>query len=343
MLKPLSDVVLVEAVSLEAPLALRLAGALAGRIAGDLGARVFKGEKSNSGARSLNATTAFLDAGKIRLDDDALADALAKADVAIVDSLSEKALSSTPPIIASLSMFMSDVDPTPASEFTLMALGGLLDIVGDPDREPLKLGGRQAAYSAGLAAYTGIAGALCRPREERAEIIRVSMLDTVIWLNWKSVPAPNSTDEPPHRAGPAAEWQVVRCADGWVALVYQEYDWPALCEIVGDDRLRQPRFADRSERMRSAREVAQIIEEGFMRKSRRDLHGLALKHRLPIGPVWSPDELRADSQYMARDFLAPIDVDGRVALTPRLPVMWNGRRFDPTVASVAKTPMAVTS
>lgn len=338
MIAPLNDVVIVESYSADAPVALKLAGALAGRIAADLGARVVKVAETND-ARSA-ASDAFLDAGKEIVAESALPRALAQANVAIVDARMQAKLSTTPIIVASLSMFAPDIDEIPASEFTLMALGGLLDIVGDPEREPLKLGGRQAAYAAGLAAYAGVAAALCRTPLAR-DVVHVSMLDTIVWLNWKSAPT-NDGDEPQRRAGAAAEWRVVRCADGWIALVYQDSDWPALCAIVDDPRLRTPDFTERAERVKRLRDVASIIEQSFITKTRAELRDLALKHRLPIGPVWSPAELRHDPHYAARDFLTPIEINGRFALTPRLPVAWSGHRFQP-VPSAPPVRQAVSS
>jgi len=116
----------------------------------------------------------------------------------------------------------------------------------------------------------------------------------------------------------------VRCADGYVALVYQEPDWAALCDIVGDARLRAPQFGERKERIRRSREIAAIVEERFLSLTRREIHALALARRIPLGPVWSPGELQNDPQTRARGFLASADVDGRAVTMPRLPVLWNG-------------------
>ena len=125
------------------------------------------------------------------------------------------------------------------------------------------------------------------------------MLDVVVWLNWKSVPSrpgqPKLT-----RTGDNAEWQVVRCADGFVALVYQEPDWPALCDIVDDARLRAPALAQRPERIRRSREIASIVEQRFLTMTRREVHALALARRIPLGPVWSPSEMVDDPQTIAR-------------------------------------------
>ncbi|RDJ19779.1 hypothetical protein DWF00_28160 [Bosea caraganae] len=356
-IRPLHDVAIVEAYALDAPLGLRLAGGLAGRIAADLGARVVKlvpqgGDPLDRVAPFIGGTStvaAFLNAGKqiVLEDDEALARQLAEADATILDcglhaGLAD--LADLPAVVAVLSLFKPGAVHGPASAFTVAALGGLLDMVGDPEREPLRLGGHQMAYSTGLAAYAGLAAALCKPKvagRPAPETVQVSMLDTVVWLNWKSAPfvasAPALT-----RAGAAAEWQVVRCADGWIALVYQDADWRALCDMVDDPRLRAPCFLDRAERLRRAGEVTQIIAERFLSRNRKELHAAALARRLPLGPVWSPEDLVADAQNVSRGLFATVDLgEGVEAAMPRLPVIWGGRIFTPDApAPVRREAMA---
>ncbi|WP_343712552.1 CoA transferase [Inquilinus sp.] len=324
--RPLAGVTIVESYAPEAPLMLRLAGGLAGRIAADLGAgvTVLEGPAGDPLRGEAGAVFAFLGAGKRYLPSGgASADRLLRtADAAILDAGPDRPRDRLPPVVALLSPFAEDAGAAPASEFTLMALSGLLDLVGDPEREPLKLAGHQAAYAAGLAAFTGIAAALCRPATRRT--VRVHVLDTLVWLNWKSLPM--TLAPPPTRAGADAEWQVLRCADGWVALVYQEPDWPILRDFVGDPRLAAPDFATRAGRLGRIGEVARIIEAKFLTLTRRQLHDIALDRRLPLGPVWSPREVRAEAQSLARGFPAPV---GDESAVPRLPVIWGGRTFGP--------------
>jgi crotonobetainyl-CoA:carnitine CoA-transferase CaiB-like acyl-CoA transferase len=332
-IRPLADITVVEAFAPGANLALRLAGAMAGRIAADSGARVIVAEADGDPLRGIapfvgkiSAIAAFLNRGKQIVPAREAAQHLGAADVAIMDARAARELRDRPAVVAALSMFKGDAEE-PASEFTMMALGGLLDLVGDPARAPLKLGGHQAAYAAGLAAYTGIAAALCRPRVDGRvprETVHVSMLETVVWLNWKSVSV--RPGEPAlKRTGDAAEWQVVRCRDGFVALVYQEPDWAALCDIVDDARLCAPELAQRTERIRRAREIAGVVEQRFLTLTRREIRELALARRIPLGPIWSPREVAADPQATARGFLGTVSLDGRGVMMPRLPVLWNGR------------------
>lgn len=325
-MRPLAGVTIVESYTPEAPLMLRLAGGLAGRIAADLGARVMvlEGPAGDPLRRQAGSVFAFLGAGKRYLPaaEASAGKLLQVADAAILDAGPDHPRDALPPIVALLSPFGAEVEAAPASEFTLMALGGLLDLVGDPDREPLKLAGHQAAYAAGLAAFTGIAAALCRPQSR--ETVRVNVLDAMVWLNWKSLPM--TAAPPPTRTGADAEWQVLRCADGWVALVYQEPDWPTLRDFVDDPRLSAPEFASRAGRLQRIGEVARIIEARFLTLTRRELHDIALERRLPLGPVWSPREVRMETQSVARHFPSAPGEDGTV---PRLPVLWGGRIFSP--------------
>jgi crotonobetainyl-CoA:carnitine CoA-transferase CaiB-like acyl-CoA transferase len=159
----------------------------------------------------------------------------------------------------------------------------------------------------------------------------VSLLETAIWLNWKNVAAVATGGEAPGRAGRAADWPVLRCADGWVALVYQDADWPAIRELAGNDaRLADPAFATAAGRRPRTGEIAAILERSLADMTRAEIHDLALRRRLPIGPVASPADLVDDPHFVAREFLATIQGDdGHGIRLPRLPVLWNGAGFAP--------------
>ncbi len=131
----------------------------------------------------------------------------------------------------------------------------------------------------------------------------------------------------PGRLGRNAEWQVIRCADGYIALVYRDPDWPVLKALVADPALEEPRFEKRIERKRHAGEVAAIVERALMRFTRAEIRAIALARKLPIGPVWTLDELAEDAHTRARGLLQPLPGTARMA--PRLPVLWNGEGFPP--------------
>jgi hypothetical protein len=92
----------------------------------------------------------------------------------------------TPIEIAAFPVEM-DAAARPVSEFTILALGGLLHMVGEPERKPLRLGGHQASYAAGLTAFTGLTAALAaRDAGHTAPAVRVSLAEVMQWVNWKA-------------------------------------------------------------------------------------------------------------------------------------------------------------
>ncbi len=352
MIRPLTGITVVQAASDGCAFALRLSAALAGRIAADLGADVILVEPlAGDPLRRIpplvgetGALFAFLSAGKRSVvlppGPDALGRLLGGAAAVITDNgmaglaaLGARLPAGTRQAAVVLSMLGAGVPAdVPASEFTVMALSGLLDVVGAPDRQPLRLGGHQAAYAAGLAAYTGLAAALCHPpgASDTPETVQVSMLETAIWLNWKSVTNAWATGKAVHRAGQAAEWQVVRCADGWVALVYQDADWPGLCRLAGDPRLAAPDYATREGRVAHFGAIARMVEQGLAAMTRRQIHAAGQAQRLPLGPVWSQADLLDDPHNIVRGFMARVALPGGGTTTiPRLPVLWNGAGFAP--------------
>ncbi len=352
---PLAGITLLEATSLEAPLALRIAVAFAGRMAAALGAEVVRFEQesgdpirdSEPRIGTDSALSIFLNAGKrvvpwrgpAHLDGELQAQ-VRSAHIMLLDQGAAAMAAQSNARVKALVSFFADRPNVPreASEFTVLALSGVLDTVGDPQREPLRLGGHQLAYAAGLSAYTGIVSAyfgMTRTDVAGAahETVKVSLFDVAMWLNWKNLAAAASSGASPTRAGRSHQWQVLRCRDGWVALVFMEKDWSALQSLVGDGRLADPRFATEAGRNRHARELGDIVEERFWTLTRREIEALARASRLPIGAVWSPVDLTQDPHYLARGFLQTARTQtGETYLQPVLPVRWH--RLDAAPAPV---------
>jgi crotonobetainyl-CoA:carnitine CoA-transferase CaiB-like acyl-CoA transferase len=334
---PLAGTTIVEAYATGCNPALRLAGAMAGHILSGLGAQVIVllvDDDLLHGRDADPALRAFLESGKtLRHAENTGVFPLPEGTDGLItdEKLHVQLLPDVPDRTIILSLFGRMSDAAPGSEFTVLALSGALDLIGDPAREPLKLGGHQAAYSAGISAATAMLAALCAG--EKVQTI-VSMLDTMVWINWKSPVGSQITGSAPSRQGSRSEWQVLRCADGYAALVYQESDWRGLCDFIGDDRLREPRFATAGERQRHARELAAIVERKLLTFSREEIRDQALTRRLPLGAVWSPRELVADRQYVDRDvFVQSPQAGPSGARVPCLPVQWDGKRLGDHVSA----------
>ncbi len=344
--RPLARFTIVELNAPDAPMITRLATAMAGKIAADLGASVIKIEPPGGDilrfqppflpagpATERSALFQFLNTSKrsVVMADAALrARLLGAADALITD---DPTLLAAPPRVRVLvSPLPGRAFPNPPVEqIDILAMSGLMDIIGEPDRAPLKLGGHQCAYTAGLAAFTGLVAALAN--QGVAEIVDVSVLDVAQWTNWKTFADRLYSGRAPARPGAVGEFQILACRDGHAAFVYVEKDWSTLARMFDAPDLLDPPFETRAGRQANAAAINARIAPWFAARSRAEIYAEAKRWGVPIAAVWRLSDLAADPQYLAQQFFAEVahPVHGKLTL-PTLPVVWNGARFTPTPA-----------
>lgn len=222
----------------------------------------------------------------------------------------------------------------PVGEISILALSGLMDLIGDPQREPLMLGGHQAGFSAGYAAFTGLAAALASHRfQGRGDIISLDLLSVMAWVNWKAV-AGAQYGQRLGREGSMAEWPVLPCRDGHVALVFAfDKDFVNLAQVVGDERLSDPKFADFNSRAENRQEYVDILAEWCRGKTKQEIYELTQGRRVPCGPVSTPLDLVNDAQYAAAGFISRVAIGPEKTLAmPQPPMQLSGVGFSPTAA-----------
>lgn len=355
---PLADYYVVEAPAPGASTMHRLALALAGKIASDLGADVVKivpptGDPLHQvpvlpweNGVAPEAIRDFLDSTKTLVPLDAgnatgvseikrlvqVADVVLTCDQALVPHGAPDTASQQ--VICLLTSFPKDnpLNNVPVSEIMMLALAGLLDIVGDPTREPVMLGGHQAAYAAGLSIFaammTGIAGL---ESHGAGDVLDIDILNALIWVNWKGVSGSRiSPGTETTREGANSEWRVLRAKDGYIALVYNQRNWKAVTDLIGDPLLSDPDLATRSGRAARRDEYMPVIERWCAGRTREEIYHAAQSLRIPVGPVVEPVELPADPQITARGTIAETAGAGATPCRmPVLPMIWNGRIFPP--------------
>ena len=216
------------------------------------------------------------------------------------------------PILLRFSVFGPGQDPA-MSELGLLALSGLLGIVGESHRPPAALAGHQPAYAAGLAGCTALLAAL---HAGGPETVDISLFDVTCWLNWKVAAAMMVMGEVPTRGGSRADWFTLPASDGHIALVYMEKDYPALRDMLA---IEDPRFETRAGRLTHRAEFETLIRPWFATRTREAITREAQSRRIPIGPVRTPAELLTDPQYAARGFVGPGGM-------PAMPFRANGVR-----------------
>ncbi|MGV3633608.1 MAG: CoA transferase [Pseudorhodoplanes sp.] len=335
----LCDVLLTEEVSETTPFWAVLAMGLTGRLAADFGARVVRvcsGTDPLSVVRAdagdplriahLEALQAFLYHGKECAPPDTplvvRGSIQPRTHVRLMydgDTSQSVKIAGHGDLATKTVMFTDDVTgqgahKAPASEFTICARSGLLDIVGRSDARPLMLGGHQIAYSTGLSGFLAASALLHGTDLDRAE---VSALGTALWINWKSLAAAARGKPIPRRSAESGKWRTAPCADGHVALVYFDRDWPVLARMTGDPEMQalaaQRAWADPTK----LSELERRLEAWALGQTREQISAASKVSGLALGAVWTPAELLNDQQYRARSFFG---ADGD-AVRPRLPMM----------------------
>jgi crotonobetainyl-CoA:carnitine CoA-transferase CaiB-like acyl-CoA transferase len=195
-----------------------------------------------------------------------------------------------------------------ASDLTIMALGGLLNLVGDPGREPLSLGGSQAQYATGICAFTGTAAALlARDRTGRGQLVDVSAMQSIAFLEWKSGSNYEATGSIRHRVGDRSQSLVLRTRDGWFGLLYTEPNWSQLQTLTGISALADERFNTRAGRVAHADDLRGLLSDWFAQRTKAEIYHAAQARKIPAGMVATIDDLLESPQYAAREYWQTLD------------------------------------
>ncbi|MBW2087351.1 MAG: CoA transferase [Deltaproteobacteria bacterium] len=210
-------------------------------------------------------------------------------------------------------------------EITLSALGGVQAEIGEPDREPLKLGGHQLQYKAGLAAAIVTMSAVCSLNMGGSgQHIDVAISE--IAATMKGCPTINyqfsgynrvrngmrPMSDTPQKDNPRTPdvypIAILPCTDGNVCVdTEQESQFRALCEMMGKPELADdPRF-NRVQRAVNADEVDAILTDYLQTKTQREVFAEATDWRVPIGILNDMDKLLHDPQHRERGFFMEKD------------------------------------
>ena len=212
-----------------------------------------------------------------------------------------------------------------AYDINLAAAGGICEGLGEPDREPLSFGTPEVGYFAGMAAASSIVMALLARDTHGGQHIDIAEAETMAGLyngpealmavyQWRvtrrtghhalDFPYPNC---------------ILRCKDGHIFVGSPEgRQWGRLLQIMGSPEWSQEqRFRNRTTMNNLyADEVDGYVEEWLADYTKAELLDIALEHRIPLAPVRTYEEVRADPSLadlfvvIERDDTGPVAYPG---------------------------------
>ena len=212
-----------------------------------------------------------------------------------------------------------------AYDINLAAAGGICEGLGEADREPLSFGTPEVGYFAGMAAASSVVTALLARETHGGQHIDIAEAETMAGLyngpealmavyQWRvtrrtghhalDFPYPNC---------------ILRCKDGHIFVGSPEgRQWGRLLQIMGSpDWSQEQRFRNRTAMNNLyADEVDGYVEEWLADYTKAELLEIALEHRIPLAPVRTYDEVRADPSLadlfvvIERDDTGPVAYPG---------------------------------
>lgn len=214
----------------------------------------------------------------------------------------------------------------PGYDFVVQAMGGIMDLTGEPDGEPMKTGVAFADIFTGVYAATALLAAL-RGREATGAgcHIDLALLDVQVAVLANQAMNYLIGGEVPHRIGNAnpniAPYRVFAVADGHVVIAVgndsQFERLLALLGLAGD-----PRFITNSDRVRHRAALDALLEPVIGQRRREELLAALAAAGIPGGPINDLAQVFADPQVIARGMkIEPGGIAGVAS-----PIVMDGRR-----------------
>jgi CoA:oxalate CoA-transferase len=212
------------------------------------------------------------------------------------------------------------------SELIAQAMGGLMQTVGLPDREPLKIGGNAASYTTGMSAFSATMIALyVRDAQGYGQQVDVSAMETLAVAQIHSSIQHQFGRTPRRRESP-----LVEAKDGWVSPGLErgvrQDTWPRVCDMIGRADLKDdPAFSTPEARREHQQELLTILSGWTATQPKEEIYHLLQELRSVAGYVATVEDLFSSRQLVAREFFQAIDhpTAGR-ALYPGAPFRFHG-------------------
>jgi crotonobetainyl-CoA:carnitine CoA-transferase CaiB-like acyl-CoA transferase len=200
-------------------------------------------------------------------------------------------------------------------ELTIIHAAGLGNLLPtrsvDIDRAPIKMGGYQVGYHAGLtAAFTTMAAVLGRMKTGRGQMIDISLQEAILAMmrvnvstyryhgaTWSRVP-----DRPPAMGR-------METSDGYLVVgAVEDHHFKALVELMGNPEWASaPEWFNMAYRINHLLEIAPMLDEWMSYQKKDDIHHRGAKKGIPVGPINSARDVMNDEQYAARKYFVEVE------------------------------------
>jgi crotonobetainyl-CoA:carnitine CoA-transferase CaiB-like acyl-CoA transferase len=225
------------------------------------------------------------------------------------------------------------------SELNVSAYSAIAAYVGEQGKAPIVPPFMIAANQTAIVAVIGALASLRRQGRTELDLAEADILVTNHTCGSYSLSF--FLGDIPGRAGRRRPnpypYTVLPCQDGWVAVLFLAgKQWAKLVQLMGTPEWsKDPRFKDRRIMgIYHADELDVHVTAWLKQYTKAELRDIAVEHKIPLAPLQDLDDLLADRQFAARQFLSAPE-PGHVSV-PRVPFL-----FEPvTTAPAEPAPVA---
>ncbi len=215
-----------------------------------------------------------------------------------------------------------------AAEINLYAAGGLMNITGEPDQEPLKEGAPLAELGAGQNAFVATMTGLLHAEETgEGQQIDISIAEYATNILENALMQYSYSGQEYNRVGNRgygrAAWGIYPCRDGHVGIIAgPDTRWPEVAKIMDREELSDPRFTSRAGRLEHADEVDAYMLPWLVSNDKVDIFKAGQESGLGFSFVATMKDILEMEQLLDRDYFVELDhpVAGRLRY-PGAPIM----------------------
>lgn len=203
-------------------------------------------------------------------------------------------------------------------DFMIQGMSGFMDLTGEPDGPPEKIGVALADIITGLYGTIAIQAALAqRQVTGRGQYIDMALFDTMSGVLANQAMNFLASGVSPRRLGNAhpniVPYQTFAVSDGHIIIACgNDRQFAAICDILGlEDLKSDERYATNRARVENRVEVTRLIEAKTRTYERAALLALLEQRSVPAGPINTVADVFADPQFQHRGMrIAPQGVPG---------------------------------
>lgn len=223
-------------------------------------------------------------------------------------------------------------------DYIIQGMSGIMDLTGEPDGPPEKIGVAYADILTGLYAVIGIQAALTeRTKTGLGQHVDMALFDVMVGTLANQAMNYLVSGVAPRRLGNAhpniAPYAAFPTAESWIILaVGNDEQFRRFCEIV--DMPCDPRFATNADRLAHREVLTELVTAHTLQWQRDSLLAALEGVGVPAGPINTVADAFADPQVIARGMELTIPrVGGSPVPGVRTPIRFSRSRLAASSAS----------